>query len=229
MFPPLFLPLAGWEQPPRRHVASHAPRGAPVTRPRYSAQTLAVLARAMAPEDAAVFLASNRAKDPHAVASGRAADAAGRALETYLNGQHAAALKAGLANIRKVGAPVLVNGDGKPYEWAGRGPADYVGALRGGRAVAVEAKSTEGRFSRREVPQHQQDDLSHTADLGGLALLVLELRDAGAIYAVEWSRVPWRVTKAVVGGRVQTRETVGADELAGCEVPAKGIYLGRWC
>ena len=200
-----------------------------MARARYSAQTLMVLARAMDPEDAATFLASNRAKDPHAVASGRAADAAGRALETYLNGQHLAALKAGVANVRKVGAPVLVGGDGKPYEWAGRGPADYVGALKGGRAVAIEAKSTEGRFSRREVPQHQQDDLSHTADLGGLALLVVELRDTGRIYAVEWSRVPWRVTKAVVRGVVQTRETVGAEELSGHEVLASGLYLGRWC
>lgn len=200
-----------------------------MARPRYSASTLVTLAKAMAPVDAAVFLAHNAPKSPAAVATGREADAAGRALEGFLGAQHLAALKAGLACVRKVGAPVLVGRDGQPCGWAGKGPADYVGALRGGRALAIEAKSTEGRFSRREIPAHQQDDLSRTADLGGLALLVLELRDVPGIYAVEWTAVPWRSTKATVGGRVQTRETLGAEELAGHEVPAQGIYLGRWC
>lgn len=199
-----------------------------MSRVRYSTQTRAVLARAMAPEDAAVFLAANPAKSGTAVAAGRLADAVGRSLEGWLNDQHLAARVAGLANVRKVGAPVVVGRDGLPCAWAGKGPADYVGALRGGRAVAVEAKSTEGRFSRRDVPQHQQDDLEHTARCGGLALLVVELRDVGTIYAVEWTAVPWRVTGARVGGVHQTRATVGAEELAGHEVPTQGIYLGRW-
>ncbi len=199
-----------------------------MSRPRYSAATRNVLARAMAPEDAAVFLGANPAKSGAAVAAGRLADSVGRSLEGWLNDQHLAARIAGLANVRKVGAPVLVNRDGKPYEWAGRGPADYVGALKGGRAVAIEAKSTEGRFSRREVPQHQQDDLERTAKCGGLALLVLELRDERRIYVSEWMHVPWRVTGARVGGVLQTRATVGAEELTGCEVPSEGLYLGRW-
>jgi hypothetical protein len=46
---------------------------------------------------------------------------------------------------------------------------------------------------------------------------------------VEWARVPWRVTKACVRGVVQTRETIGAEELAGCEVPSDAIYLRAWC
>lgn len=200
-----------------------------MTRPRYSAQTLAVLARAMDPEDAATFLAHNTPKDPRAVASGAEAHEHGAALERWLSAQHDVARAGGLANIHKAGPQVRVGRDGKPCDWLGRGPADYMGALRGGRAVLLEAKSRPSRLSRAEIPPHQQEDLSRSTDLGALALLVVELRDVGTIYAVEWARVPWRVTKASVGGVVQTRETVGADELAGHEVPASGLYLGRWC
>jgi len=199
-----------------------------VTRPRYSAQTLAVLARAMAPEDAAAFLAANAPKDPAAVAVGAEAHEHGASLERWLSAQHDVARAAGLANIRKAGPPVRVGRDGRPCEWAGRGPADYLGALRGGRATLLEAKSRPARLTRAEIPAHQQEDLSRGTDLGALALLVVELRDTGKVYAVEWARVPWRVTKATVRGVVQVRETVGHDELVGCEVPSDAIYLRRW-
>ena len=163
-------------------------------------------------------------------AQGRAADANGRRLEAWLNDQHARALATGVAHVRKVGADVVVGRGGLPCAWAGPGPADYLGTLRGGRSLAVEAKSVAKRLSRVAVLEHQARDLERTAALGGLALLVVELRHVGprgTVYAVEWSRVPWRVTKATICGAVQTRETVGAEELAGCEVGA-GLYLGRW-
>lgn len=163
-------------------------------------------------------------------AQGRAAGANGRRLEALLGDQHARALTAGVAHVRKVGAPVIVGRGGAPCAWEGTGPADYLGTLRGGRAVAIEAKSVGKRLSRVAVLEHQARDLERTERLGGLALLVVELRHVGprgTVYAVEWSRVPWRMTKATVGGVVQTRETVGAEELAGCEVSA-GLYLARW-
>lgn len=199
-----------------------------MSRPRYSAATRNVLARAMAPEDAAVFLGANPAKSGAAVASGTEAQEHGAALERWLSAQHLAAREAGVANIRKVGPPVVMGSGGVLVGFAGVGPADYLGALRGGRAVAIEAKSREARLSLREIPKHQQDDLTRTAHLGGLALLVVELREARTIYVAEWREVPWRYSKALVRGSVEVRATVGAEELTGCEVPATGLYLGRW-
>ena len=199
-----------------------------MSRPRYSAQTRAQLARAMAPEDREGFLAANPVKSAAAVASGGEAQEHGAALERWLSAQHRAASLAGMANVRKVGPPVVVGSGGVLVGFGGVGPADYLGALRGGRAVAVEAKSREARLSMREIPRHQQDDLARTAHLGGLALLVVELRDTGRIYAAEWGAVPWRYSKALVRGVAETRATVGAEELAGCEVSAREIYLARW-
>lgn len=155
-------------------------------------------------------------------AGGRAAREHGAALEKWLTGQHRAAALAGLAHVRHVGAPVVVGAGGRPTEWAGTGPADYQGVLRGGRAVAVEAKSRDRRLALSDVAAHQRADLEAVECLGGLALLVVELRTASSIYVVPWGRVPWRRMRE---GAADV--SVGPDELALWRWTG-GLYLAPW-
>ncbi len=179
-------------------------------------------------------LVARAAKSGAHVVAGHLAHDAGDDLEAWLTAQHKTAAFLGLAHVRKVGAPVRVGRDGKPSEWAGKGPADYQGVLQGGRALALEAKSVgdRGRLSRRDIPEHQQRDLEAVERLGGLALLAVEIREAQVIAVVEWSRVPW-ATKArtldrgKATERIERSETVGAEELAPWRAVA-GCYLRRW-
>ena len=171
-------------------------------------------------------------KNPRRSRGAAAANVHGNAFAAWLDAQHEAALLAGLACVRRVGPPVVVGASGKPVAWAGDGPADYQGTLRGGRSVAVEAKSRESRLSRREIPQHQIDDLDRVASLGGLALLLVEIRAASLIAAVPWASVPWHEsTRRVKRGclvRVERSHSVGAEELAPWRVPTRSVYLARW-
>ena len=166
--------------------------------------------------------------------AGAVAHARGDAFEALLSRHHAAALAEGLADVRKVGAPVVVGRGGAPKAWAGVGPADYVGTLRGGRSLVVEAKSTATRLSRADIAEHQREHLDACAALGGLALLAVELRGRG-VYVVEWATAPWRVSSRAVTATERGREvrrvvesrTLGAEELAGHRA-AEGCYLRRW-
>lgn len=170
-------------------------------------------------------------------ARGRAAHDNGAAFERWLSDQHKVLRLARRAYVRKVGAPVIVGRDGNPCGWSGRGPADYQGVLRGGIPVAIEAKSRELRLTAREIPDHQREDLEAVEAMGGLALVVIELRGVGAAFgeryvltraelAERWRRSKRTVTRGGVA-RVETSESVGAEELRGCEVGT--LYLGRWC
>jgi penicillin-binding protein-related factor A (putative recombinase) len=170
-------------------------------------------ARAAALEGLNVPPLIERVANPQRVAAGRLAHAAGESLERWLDGQHRLARSLGLGHIRKVGAPVVVGRGGKPVEWAGTGPSDYQGVLRGGIAIAIEAKSVEHRLSRADVRLHQQHDLAAVSALGGIALLAVEIRDQQLIAVVPWQSVPWTQRSRQINGRTVISHTVGADEL----------------
>lgn len=202
---------------------------------RVSARTAEVFARLMAPEDREAYLAGQAAASSRR-RGGVEAREHGAALEAWLDAQHQELAARGEAHVRHVGAPVAVGRDGQPVRWAGRGPADYQGVLRGGQSVAVEAKSREGRLSRRDLPAHQQEDLHAVHQLGGLALLVVELttpgESLGDLYAVPWCEVPWRVAErrrsVGLATCVDTTQTVGREELAPWRVSRTGSYLTPW-
>ena len=193
---------------------------------RTPAPTLSPSLRAINPRLAAPAVARRRA--------GAVAHARGDAFEDVLAPHHDTARAEGIADVRKVGAPVIVGRKGKPVGWAGVGPADYVGTLRGGRSIVVEAKSVDGRLSLAHVAPHQREHLDACAALGGLALLAVELRGKG-VYVVEWAKAPWRVSRRHVSGTlVQGRDlpavesrTLGVEELAGHRVEGK-CYLRKW-
>jgi hypothetical protein len=75
------------------------------------------------------------------------------------------------------------------------GGADFYGMFPGGLSYAVEVKSyDEDRFYRSWVPAEQQRHLEQTARLGGLAVLVVQLRafPGWPAWAVDWRFAPWR-------------------------------------
>ena len=146
------------------------------------------------------------------VDGGKAARAHGAALEKWLADQHRTAALAGLAHVRHVGAPVIVGAGGRPTEWAGTGPADFQGQLPGGRSVAIEAKSREGRLTREEIAEHQRADLDACAAGGGLAVIVARL--GGAVHAIPWREVPWCSPR---GGS----PSIGAADVAAWRIDAR--------
>lgn len=157
--------------------------------------------------------------------AGALARRAGESFEAWLAMQHDRAIERGLlARMSHVGAPStphVVGGhvarDRRGRMLAaitGKGPADFQGQLPGGRAVAIEAKSREGRLYREDVAEHQRADLDACADGGGLAVLVARLD--GVVYAMPWREVPWCSPR---GGTL----SIGAADVAawrvdrGCE------------
>ena len=101
---------------------------------------------------------------------------------------------------------------------AGVGPADYQGQLPGGRSVALEAKSREGRLYRDEVPEHQAADLDACAAGGGLAVLVARLD--GVVHAIPWREVPWCSPR---GGK----PSIGAGDVTAWAVDARCLLDPR--
>ena len=103
----------------------------------------------------------------------------------------------------------------------GKAPPDYLGILRGGRALVVEAKRRTGRLrrddSREGIPAHQAAWLDAADRCGALALVVVEfVRAAGATrYAVPWGEIPWE------------GDSVGPSALAPWRVQGE-LYLARW-
>lgn len=165
--------------------------------------------------------AANRSHDVN-VAVGRKSQQAGAAWEAWLAEQDRIAERVGiLAPGTMLHTEPRVLQRGAQIVRAGKSGADRVGVLVGGRAVAVEAKSTnKARLARDDVSEKQQAHLDAVARAGGLALLLVEFRSPQRPlrYAVEWRKVPW--------GRLRSAETVG-PELVGWEVVAP-CYLARF-
>lgn len=161
-----------------------------MTRIRRSAATAAIFARACGhPDDAAAVLSTARA--PRSRSGGELAARHGEELERWLTAQHERAIAKGLlCRMRHVGPPTRrIGPGGTELVVVGLGPADFQGQLPGGRSVALEAKSREGRLGLHELPEHQRDDLDACAAGGGLAVLVARL--GGVIHAIPWRAVPW--------------------------------------
>jgi hypothetical protein len=124
-------------------------------------------------------------------------------------------------------------------EWTGRGDAatgrvvgeataDFIGQLRNGRVLVVEAKSRradDGALYLREVEPQQRSQLDASATAGGLALLAVEFRYGDARpperFVVPWQEVPWR--------RRSSAGSLVAEDLTPWSVPGPGrCYLSRF-
>ncbi len=66
-----------------------------------------------------------------------------------------------------------------------RGPPDFLGVWPGGRALAVEAKSTDAAsWPLSKLDDHQRDALSRVDAAGGVGLLAVQIRGRGWL-------IPW--------------------------------------
>ena len=135
---------------------------------------------------------------------GRKAQQAGDQFESWLNAQHEQAKRLGiLAHVEKTQARTAVVR--RKLIYTGKGVADYVGTLEGGKSLALEAKSTqEDRFPRNEISAKQQEHLGVVARAGGLALLLVEFRDFVVNkslpartfrFAIPWLALPWETLR----------------------------------
>ena len=160
-------------------------------------------------------------------ASGHLARAVGASLEDWLEAQHREAIRRGIvARLSHVGPPVawVHKVGGLRVVAKAPGPADYQGQTSDGRALAIEAKSCEGRLSRRDLTITQAADLTACATHNGIALLVWEHREAGRVtrYAIPWLEVPWHRGRRGKDG--QPCETLDAADAAPWAV-RPGLYL----
>lgn len=140
--------------------------------------------------DHLAVLTRGQKKAPARVRSGRAARARGEGHETALDAQHAAYARAGLAYIARVPTPMrvlgAVSGGVCRAAFAARSTVDYLGTMRGGRAVALELKARAGkRLAAADLPEHQWAALRAVQRLGGLALVLVILDDGAWVARVE--------------------------------------------
>jgi recombination protein U len=116
----------------------------------------------------------------------------GGGLERYLDHLHANYARSGLAYLFKVPNPLnplappgkggIVRGHLMAAVWV-----DYSGLLKGGRAVAIEAKtfSTGGpSFPLKRITPHQIQCLTIVHELGGLAFLFVRHMKGGVDYLI---------------------------------------------
>lgn len=125
----------------------------------------------------------------------------GNETEAFVATLNEACARAGVAWLDKVPTNMRVVGRSGAMVravFAQKAIADFVGVLRGGRAVAVEVKRVEVTISKRShaplppslslsrVEPHQRDYLDRVDAAGGLALLLV-VHGPLAAYAVPWA------------------------------------------
>lgn len=72
------------------------------------------------------------------------------------------------------------------------GPPDFLGVLKGGRAVCFDAKDcTSSRFNLGKIVAHQRADLDTAHRMGALSFVALRIGGVGY-------RVPWEVISAEI-------------------------------
>lgn len=123
----------------------------------------------------------------------------------------------GLGWVTRTHAPVRVLGarvDGFVGAWVGVGGPDFVGVLRGGQALAFDAKHTAlARFGFSNIPRHQALDLGAVSRHGGVAGIALKMENGQ--YWVPWRTIEdaWHACHAGTARRGDSSLTV--DWLAG--------------
>lgn len=154
----------------------------------------------------------------------------GQAFEELLEWTHAIYRRQDRAVIQKVAVPVRLTGRRDPSGqfvgfYAAKSTVDFIGTVRGGRSVAVDAKSTRLRtrivWDAHHFPPHQREFLAAIAHLGGLALLVVAFSALDRYFAIPygtWAAHPapsWTVAECAQWGyEVASRGGCPVDYLA---------------
>lgn len=160
---------------------------------------------------------------------GKKANLAGLAFETIVEIGLQRALECRILHRYEHRQPAFKRvgvGSKKRFVPVARSGADFGGVLDGGRALALEAKSTkQPRFYRMGIRPLQQADLTSTAEAGACALLALRFTEKRPfrMFVVPWFLVPWK--------RLSRAESVGPEDLVGWEFQPPDLFgegaLGR--
>lgn len=152
--------------------------------------------------------------------SQRVRQQAGDRAEAVADALHEVCRRARVALVRRVNSNLRLVGGGR-----GKAPrtvptkkstVDCWGALKGGRAVAVEVKScADGRLAFDRLPPHQRAELEEVEQLGGLALVLVIV--GGAAHAI-----PWRAIREALA---QGRKGLGVAEVQFYRCDPRRPYL----
>lgn len=167
------------------------------------------------PAERAALDAAVARREAHA-AQGAAASSAGDAWESDVFAALDTLTLAGVVAWWSHPGPSFARIDGA-WRPVARGLCDVVGATRDGRVIVAEVKRTAEHVvdlratstSRCRVKTHQRTQLSQTAGVGGVALLVVSVRGVEAV-------IPWRDVAALdavnveVARRYETRSLAAA-------------------
>ena len=138
------------------------------------------------------------------VASGRLAKFAGDFWEAFVEGQHAGAMAMGVLVHVQHNEPKAKYVGGR-LMYVAKSGTDYTGLLFDGRALAVEAKTTKGRLSKKAVKKKQAEQLDAVVRVGGEAFLLVEFRDYMHKFAIPWLLVPWK--------KLRSAESIGSGDM----------------
>lgn len=128
---------------------------------------------------------------------------AGKAFEDRIDAALTAARQAGIVADFAHTYPGFTM-QGRPIK---RTVTDFIGALSGGCALAIECKSiSTARFYKSEVSERQQEYLDRLWSTGHFAMLALEFKQKSGIrlqYLIPWGQVPWSKAKTAVGVTIE--------------------------
>jgi hypothetical protein len=163
-------------------------------------------------------------------AASAAAQSSGAAFEAWVDGQHRVAKAAGhLVWVDHYG-PEVQHLSGGAVRVVGHAPPDYLGQLRGGRVVLVEAKRRTGRLliegtDRDAIIPHQAARLADAEAGGAVSLVLVEFERAAGVerYAAPWSAV----VAAAHRPRGGAHRSVGPLDLSAWRVTTP-CYLTPW-
>jgi len=160
---------------------------------------------------------------------GHAEQTSGAAWEAWCDGQHRAAMALGLLVWVDHYGPEVRHLRQGAHRIVGKAPPDYLGMMRGGRLLAVEAKRRTGRLAiegntRDAIERHQRDRLAEVEHGGGLGLVLVEFVRADGVHRFA---APWSVVAAAARSPMGGARSVGPEDLRGWEVDPR-CYLARF-
>lgn len=124
---------------------------------------------------------------------GKKAQHIGNIFEKYIEAACIRYRTLGIADIKKTPEPMrpigVINNNRGWYKaiFEKKGQPDFLGTLKGGRSIMIEAKHTDSKYMRFDrIATHQERDLKSTADLGGLSLILLSY-NLKNFYCIEWN------------------------------------------
>lgn len=172
----------------------------------------------MTVEEYRALIDENRNADGEQVLRNKKSSARGRAFESLLMRGCNYYRQKGIAIINKVNEPYIVtkktNGNKFMGRFTGRAEPDFKGVLKGGRAIAFEAKSTQkSRIQRNAVTDTQMEWLREQKDFGAITFVAINIQDK--FYSVPFD--VWDDMKNIYG-----KKFLMPEDIAGYEVKYDG-------